>query len=128
MAWSAITVFRPSPTRSGFVVLLDGSLSGGSAANPALQTNSNMYLHDVSSSGYEATLLDVSGATPVLTKGSISELVVGGAKSTLTGPATAGSLKLPIEETPSLHQLLAGGLAAVPAAAGSETAPRFRPR
>ena len=93
----------PAITNSGgFVVLLDGSLSGGVASVPAIQTNSTMYLRNVASSGYEATLQDSSTATPTLTKGTIAHLVVGGAPSTLTGTASSTTgVNMSIGETPS---------------------------
>ena len=84
----------------GFVVLLDGSLSGGTSTVPAIQTNSTMFLRNVASTGYEATLQDSSTSTPTLTKGSISHLVVG-TVSTLTGTVNSIGLNLGVQETPS---------------------------
>ncbi|WP_221271782.1 glycoside hydrolase family 55 protein [Tunturibacter empetritectus] len=84
----------------GFVILLDGSLSGGVDTVPAIQTNSNLFLRNVSSSGYEATLQDSSTSTPTLTKGTISHLLVG-TPSTLTGTINTIGLNLSVQETPS---------------------------
>ncbi len=85
---------------SGLVVLIDATLNGGSSGSNALQTNSGMYLRDVTESGYRATLLDTSKGTPVSTTGAITEHLVG-APLTLTGKLTPTSLNLPIEETPA---------------------------
>lgn len=86
--------------QGGMVVLLDGSLNGGSPATNALETDSTMYLHNVSSTGYLATLLDTSDGSPSVTKGNISQIVIG-ARMTLTGSISGGSLKIGIAETPS---------------------------
>jgi putative hemolysin len=91
----------PAITNSGgFVVLLDSTLNGGSPTSVALQTDSTMYLREVTSAGYRTTLsstmpnyvLDISGA--------ISERLVG-KPMTLTGTLSQSSLGLNIEETPS---------------------------
>jgi hypothetical protein len=84
---------------AGFVVLLDGSLAGGTSTTPAIQTNNTMYLRNVASAGYEATLQDTSTATPTLTNGTIAEQLVG-SPTTLTS-TKSGSLKLAVQETPS---------------------------
>ena len=84
----------------GFVVLLNGTLSGGAATVPAIQTNSTMFLREVASTGYEATLQDSSTANTILTKGTIVHQLVG-TPSTLTGTINTIGLNLPIVETPS---------------------------
>lgn len=85
---------------SGFVVLMNATLTGGRAANPAIETNATMYVRSVSSSGYGETLLDESGSTPVKVTGTISEHIVGTPMGLATAAKTA-SLNLPVEETPS---------------------------
>jgi hypothetical protein len=84
----------------GFAVLLDAMLTGGSSANYAIITNAPMYLRDIQSSGYGATLDDATLAVPVRTTGSITEHLVGTPK-TLTGDLGSGSLKLAAEDTPT---------------------------
>lgn len=86
--------------KGGFVVLLDASLTGGNTANPAIQTNSAMYVRSVSENGYAETLLDESGSTPVQVTGTIAEHLVGKPLGLATA-ANPVSLNLPIEETPS---------------------------
>ena len=97
---SANTV--PAITNAGgFVVLLDGSLSGGVSSVPAIETNSTMFVRNVSSTGYQATLEDTSTSTPTLHKGTLSDLVVG-TPVTLTGSASSNKgLDLAVQETPS---------------------------
>ncbi|NYF52324.1 glycoside hydrolase family 55 protein [Tunturiibacter gelidoferens] len=92
----------PAITNSGgFVVLLDGTLSGGVATVPAIETDNTMFVRNVSSSGYEATLQDTSTSTPTLHKGTLTHLVVG-TPSTLTGTASStNGLDLAVQETPS---------------------------
>jgi hypothetical protein len=85
---------------TGFVLLLDADLRGGSAARSAIETDSTFYLRNVTSSGYAATLLDKSKPLAAPVKGTISEYLVGQARST-SGPATAASLKLSVSETPA---------------------------
>ncbi len=85
----------------GMVVLIDGSFTGGLATVPAIQTNSTMFLRNVASTGYEATLQDLTTSTPTLTKGTIAHILVG-TPATLTGNAsTPTGLNLPVQETPS---------------------------
>ena len=84
----------------GFVVLLDAELGGGKPAAYALQTNNNMYLRNVHSSGYLATLKNTSGVSLPLVSGIITEHLVG-APQTLTGALSDGSLGLNVEETPA---------------------------
>jgi len=84
---------------SGFVVLLDATLTGGSAGRYAMQTNSAMYLRDISVGGYGATLLDTSVKPALKKTGSIGEHLVG-ASQNLTGKTSGTSLNLNIEETP----------------------------
>ena len=92
----------PAITNSGgFVVLLDGSLSGGVGTVPAIETNSTMFVRNVASSGYEATLQDSSTSTPTLHKGTLEHLVIG-TPGTLTGSASStNGLGLAVKETPS---------------------------
>jgi Pectate lyase superfamily protein len=83
----------------GFVVLL--RLAGGVATVPAIQTNSAVFLRNITSSGYLATLEDNTTATPTLTKGTIAHQIVG-TPTTLTGTASSNiGLDLAIQETPS---------------------------
>ena len=84
----------------GLVLLLDARLNGGATASEAIENVGNLYLRDVASSGYAATLLDGSGAQAQAVKGTIAEYV-DGAPLTLRGGAAAASLNLPVSETPS---------------------------
>jgi Pectate lyase superfamily protein len=92
----------PAITNSGgFVVLLDGTLSGGVGTVPAIETDNTMFVRNVASSGYEATLQDTSTSTPTLHKGTLAHLVVG-TPSTLTGTASStNGLDLAVQETPT---------------------------
>ncbi len=88
--------------RGGSVVMLDGQLNGGNSSSAAVQTDTNIYMRNVSSTGYGRTLANTN-ASPAAIKaavGSVSELLTGAAQ-TLTGSTSAGSLKLPVSETPS---------------------------
>jgi hypothetical protein len=85
---------------NGFVVLINGNLTGGSSANAALQTNSTMYLRNITSSGYGKTLASTMSGYQANVTGSIGERVVG-TSMTLTGSLSKGSLGLNVEETPS---------------------------
>jgi hypothetical protein len=91
----------PALTNDGAsVVLLDADLGGGNANRVALETNSTMYLRNITSHGYRATLQDTSGAHPALTLGNIEEHLVGSPKS-LQSHLGVASLNLDVEETPS---------------------------
>jgi pectate lyase-like protein len=91
----------PALTNSGgFVVLLDADLEGGNPDRVALQTNSTMYLRNITSRGYRATLKDTSGTRSALTVDNISEHLVGSPKS-LQSNVRDTSLNLDVEETPS---------------------------
>jgi hypothetical protein len=85
---------------NGFVVLIDGTLTGGTSANPALQTNNTMYLRNITSSGYKQTLSSTMSGYPAALTGSISQHLVGN-PMTLTGNVADGSLGLTINPTPS---------------------------
>lgn len=85
---------------NGFVVLINGTLTGGSSANPALETNSTMYLRNVSSSGYKQTLSSSMSGYPAAVTGPIAQRIVGN-PMTLTGNIADGSLGLTINPTPS---------------------------
>ena len=92
----------PALTNSGgSVVLIDAHLNGGVSANVAVKTNSNMYLRNVSSSGYQATLENLMGSSPAFSTGTILESLIGSAR-TLSGTLSSASLNLPVEETPTL--------------------------
>lgn len=84
----------------GSVVLINGNLTGGSKTNTALQTNSNMYLRSITSSGYGATLLSTMPSFQASVSGSIAERLVG-APITLSGALQQRSLGLNVEQTPS---------------------------
>ena len=91
----------PALTNSGgMVVLLDADLIGGTRTVPAIQTSGTTYLRNVSSSGYQATLQDLSSSAGTLTRGTIAELLVGAGKAPAAVTAAA-SLKLAVAETPS---------------------------
>ena len=86
----------------GFAILLGARLMGGSSATQAIQTNGNLYLRGVSTTGYGATLQDTSTGVAKDIKGTIGEYVVG-APMTLNGSSEAASLNLPVKETPSFQ-------------------------
>ena len=84
------------------IVVLDANLNGGSSSAAAVQTDTDIYLRNVSSTGYGKTLANTS-LSPTSTKaavGDVGELLTGAAQ-TLTGSVSAGSLKLPVSETPT---------------------------
>lgn len=84
----------------GFVVLLDAHLEGRNPHQVGLLTNSTMYLRNITSRGYRATLLDTSDEHPSLTVDNISEHLVGSPKALQSNLENA-SLNLGVEETPS---------------------------
>ena len=86
----------------GFAILLGARLMGGSNTTQAIQTNSNVYLRSVSTTGYGATLNDTSTGSAQDIGGTIGEYV-NGSPMTLTGTAEPVSLDLPVAETPSLE-------------------------
>ncbi len=61
----------------GFAIVLGAKLTGGSGATQAIQSNGNLYLREVSSAGYGATLHDTSGGATKNITGTISEYIVG---------------------------------------------------
>jgi hypothetical protein len=84
----------------GYVVLLDADLKGGAPNRIALETNSTMYLRNITSHGYRATLQDTSESNSAVTVDNISEHTVGSLKN-LQSKAVNASLNLRVEETPS---------------------------
>ena len=97
----------------GFVILIDGELAGGASPNYAIETNTTMYLRNVNSAGYLATLKNTSGVSLPLISGSITEHLVG-SPLTLSGSMTSGSLGLPVEPTPGYTSTLADSATFVP--------------
>lgn len=81
-------------------VLIDAALTGGASSNPAISNNATLYVRNISSSGYAFTLTDASPATARVVRGAISELTSKPVSHLLSNPAS-GSLKLPVEETPT---------------------------
>ena len=88
--------------RGGFAILIGGSLTGGAPTTQAIQTNSNVYLRDVSVTGYGATVHDTSTATAKDTTGKIGEYI-GGTPVSVKGITEPASLNLPVAETPSFQ-------------------------
>ncbi len=84
----------------GLLVLLDAQLNGGGSTNSAVQTDTSAYLRNVNAGGYAAAVANTSAHAVQSTTASVDEQLVGTAQ-TLTGTTTAGSLKLPVSETPS---------------------------
>jgi hypothetical protein len=84
----------------GFITLLDAELQGGSPYVSAVRTNSTMYVRNVTSSGYRATLEDGSTSKLLLIAGPITEHLVG-KPQTLTASNNMVSLGLEVSETPS---------------------------
>jgi len=86
----------------GFALILDATLIGGAGtkSTQGIQSSGNLYLRNVSSTGYGATLQDTSGTTPVTETGTIAEYVEGTPVS-LASPLRSSSLNLPIQETPA---------------------------
>jgi hypothetical protein len=84
----------------GFALVLDATLTGGSAKVPAIENTGNLYLRDITATGYEMTL-DDTGISPAKTlTGTITEYVQGTPK-TLFGDPLPHSLNLGVAETPS---------------------------
>ncbi len=86
--------------RGGLLVLLDANLSGGGNTNNAVQTDTSAYLRNVNTGGYAASVASTGAYAAQNTAANVNEQLVGAAQ-TLTGTANAGSLKLPVSETPS---------------------------
>jgi hypothetical protein len=86
----------------GFALLLGATLTGGSNTTQAIQTNSNLYLRSVSTTGYGATLQDTSTGVAKDIKGAIGEYIAG-SPVTLNGTSEPASLNLSVEETPSFQ-------------------------
>ncbi len=84
----------------GFIIMIDGQLTGGTLLNYAIQTNTSMYLRNINSTGYLATLKNTSGISLPLISGLIAEQVIGAAQ-TISGNILDGSLNLPVSTTPS---------------------------
>jgi hypothetical protein len=86
----------------GFAILVGARLMGGAHTTQAIQTNSNVYLRSVSTTGYSATLQDTSTGSVKNIAGTIGEYI-SGAPMTLNGTAEPASLNLPVAETPSFE-------------------------
>ena len=86
----------------GFAIVLGAQLTGGSGATQAIQSNGNLYLREISSTGYGATLHDTSGGATKNIAGTISEYIVG-SPVTLDTTGLPTSLNLPISETPTFQ-------------------------
>ena len=95
----------------GFAILLGARLLGGSSATQAIQSNSNLYLRSVSTTGYGATLQDTSTGVANYFKQTIGEYIVGSPMA-LNGTSEPASLNLPVDETPSFQDSNLGHWAA----------------
>jgi hypothetical protein len=80
------------------VVLIDAVLGGGISSQNAIVSNSALYLRNVASSGYGATLSDTSSTTPKALKGLISEFTAQQPVKLTSSKST--SLELAVQETP----------------------------
>jgi hypothetical protein len=86
----------------GFAIVLGARLLGGSGATQAIENNSNLYLREVSSAGYGATLHDTSAGGTKNIEGTIAEYIAG-APVTLESTGEPKSLNLPVRETPTFQ-------------------------
>jgi Pectate lyase superfamily protein len=86
----------------GFAILIGARLLNGASTAQAIQTNNNIYLRSVSTTGYAVTLHDTSTGTTRDIKGTVGEYI-GGSPTTLNGTAEPASLNLPVAETPSFQ-------------------------
>ena len=89
----------PAVVNDGFTILIDATLAGG-LTGPAIKSTGNLYLRNISSSGYTSTLLDASVSPSVTLQGVVSEYLKG-VTTTLLSTPTPHSLNLPVAETPS---------------------------
>lgn len=80
------------------VVLIDAALGGGISSQNAIVSNAALYLRNVGSSGYAATVSDISAATPKSLTGLVAEFTAQPPVKLMS--SASSSLKLPIEETP----------------------------
>lgn len=87
----------------GFLVVVGARLLGGSGSVNAIENNSNLYLREVSATGYRSTLHDTSGGGEKQIAGTVGEYVAG-TPMTLTGTGTATGLNLPVSETPAFQE------------------------
>jgi len=85
------------PVASGFVVLIDSSLTGGSSSNEAILNEGHLLLRNVTTSGYKGNALWSRGSE--IAGPDYLEWYSSSAQSLLSSPAS--TLSLPIEETPS---------------------------
>ncbi len=84
----------------GFTLIIDAALRGGASSSQGIQNKSSLYLRNISSTGYGATLLDTSSSVAVSKTGTIAEYVEGTPQS-LASTASSSSLNLPVQETPT---------------------------
>ena len=80
------------------VILINAALGGGSSSQKAIVSNAALYLRNVSSSGYAATLSDVSGVAPKTLTGLVTEFTAQSPVKLMS--SASSSLKLPVQETP----------------------------
>ncbi len=85
----------------GFAIVLGAKLTGGSSTTQAIQNNSSLYIREVSSAGYGATLHDTSAGIKNI-EGAIAEYIVG-APATFDNTGEPTSLNLPVSETPTFE-------------------------
>ncbi len=78
----------------GSVVLIDGSLQAGSPSQLGIENNADLYLRNVTATGYSALI----SAAPGLTA---NEYVAGAVKSLFSSSPPRASLGLPVQNTPS---------------------------
>ena len=81
-------------------VILNAWFTGGSKNEQAIVSNGALYLRNIVSSGYGETVSQTNGKTVSITKGNIVEYTAQ-APERLLSTAPAGSLKLPIQDTPT---------------------------
>lgn len=83
---------------NGAIILLDSTLQGGSSAVSAIENNGYLYGRNVKTTGYRSA---VANGGKVVAGTALSEYISD--KSYSLFQSAAGSLKLPILETPTFH-------------------------
>ncbi|MGL4463772.1 MAG: glycosyl hydrolase family 28-related protein [Planctomycetia bacterium] len=92
----------PALRAESFAALLDSDLVGvgGAAERPAVELATDLfYARDVATTGYKTVVVDKDGKTPI-DGPTVAEFIAGKATSPFDGPAK--SLRLPVEETPTV--------------------------
>ncbi len=96
MSTNSVPAVR-STGSTGHVVLVDATLSGGSASVSAIENSggTQLFARNITTSGYNSAIVNHGSIVP---GSSVTEFVSGTKTSLFTSPAT--SMNLPIQETP----------------------------